>query len=279
MKYTSNDLVQMLSYPRPARSLMEKEFIVKYISSVPGMKSDSFGNYYKRIGKSDTAFCCHTDTVHHFGGTQRQVVQVSNDGWAFKKDGDVLGADDTTGVWLCLNLIHKKIPGLYIFHRDEEIGGKGSSYIANKTPQLVKGIKKIIAFDRKDYHDVIIQQRNQYTASQEFGLALAKQLGHNFKPARGVFTDSANYSHLIPECANLSIGYFYAHSKDEIQDLTFAEALSTWLSRINWSSLPVKRAPVPPQTYVRRIPKPQQQVDDFWGYQDLNDFWFGGQRR
>lgn len=40
MKYNINDLVEMLSYRRAARSEGEEKFISKYIDSVAGMKSD-----------------------------------------------------------------------------------------------------------------------------------------------------------------------------------------------------------------------------------------------
>ena len=276
MRYTSKDLVEMLSYPRPARSQMEEAFITKYIKSVPGIKQDKFGNLYKKIATSDVCFACHTDTVHHSQQNKRQQVHVSNDGWAFKQDNDVLGADDTTGVWICLNLMSKKVPGLYIFHRDEEIGGQGSSFILRNHPQLLKGITKVVSLDRKDYHDVVIWQKGRLTASEEFGQALAQQLGHNFKTAKGVFTDSANYTSIVPECCNLSVGYFYAHSADEIQDLTFAEALLSWLSNINWKALPIKRVTTTPSTTQQ--PK-KQWVDDYWGYQDLNTFWTKDERR
>jgi len=273
MKYTIDDLAEMLTYPRPAFSKMEEQFITKYIDSVPGIKKDTFGNRYIKVGKSDMSFTCHTDTVHRAEGVERQVVQLSEDGWAFKKDGDILGADDTTGVWLCLNLLYKKIPGLYIFHRAEEVGGRGSSFIANKTPQLLKGINKVLSLDRKDYHDVIIWQRGRMTASEEFGNALAKQLGHGFRNERGVFTDSANYDHIVPECANLSVGYFRAHSADELQDLKFAEALSNWLSNVNWNALPVKRDKTNTRRYLHRNDVKPKSFDDYWGYKDMDYFW------
>ena len=38
------------------------------------------------------------------------------------------------------------IPGLYVFHRNEESGGAGSDWIARETPWELHGIKAAIAF-------------------------------------------------------------------------------------------------------------------------------------
>ena len=49
------------------------------------------------------------------------------------------------------------------------------------------------------------------------------------KDPGGIATDSLAFVEIIPECTNLSVGYYYAHSKSETQDVTFlgelAEAL------------------------------------------------------
>jgi len=236
-----NNLVEMLSYPRRAFSPMEELFIHNYIDSISGMMKDSFGNRMIQIGNDvDWCFTSHTDTVHR-NSTKKQFVHLDA-GYAYKLDGDVLGGDDTTGVWLMLNLIHDNFPGLYIFHRDEEAGGQGSRFIASKSPEVTEGITKLISFDRKGYGDVITHQRGIRCCSYDFAQELARQLGGEYYPSqRGVFSDSANYDYFIPECSNLSIGYFNAHSSKEIQDLIFAEDLFRKLKRVAWDRLPVMR--------------------------------------
>jgi hypothetical protein len=289
MKYNINDLVEMLSYRRAARSEGEEKFISKYIDSVAGMKSDSYGNRYIAVGSGDTIFSCHTDTVHHntqikntpdieyiydtFGeptekylesasntkSNVRQKVNVKGK-WAFKTDGDVLGADDGTGCWLCLNMLHKT-PGLYIFHRDEETGGRGSKFFAENNRKIIEGYKKIISFDRKDYTDVITHQQGKRCCSDEFAMALSKEIGGMFPTDKGVFTDSANYTYVIPECTNISIGYFSGHTQDESQDLVFADSLLKRLISVNWTSLPV----------VKKIEKTVSWSGDWnnYGYEGL----------
>jgi len=242
MKYDTKELAEFFSYQRCADSAIEKEFIRKYIDSKPGMRRDSFGNRFIKVGKTETAFTSHTDTVHNFKcGRQKVYMQ---EGWAFTTSGYCLGGDDGTGIWLMLNMIYANVPGLYIFHREEESGGQGSNYVVNNAKNMVSGIKRMIALDRKGYGDVITHQGWQQTCSDKFAKALANQLGGKYKPCDGgVFCDSANYTDLIPECTNLSIGYFNAHSEDEIQDLSFARQLFHKLKRVRWESLPTERTP------------------------------------
>jgi hypothetical protein len=277
LKYNGNDLAEMLTYKRSKDSSGEKAFIRRYIDNIPGIKKDGFGNRYKKIGKSDTCFACHTDTVH--GGYRyrdepdgsRQEVYIKK-GWAFTDRDSILGADDGTGCFICLNMIYARVPGLYIFHREEESGGGGSRYIA-ATNKLM-GYKKVISLDRKGYCDVITHQGMSETCSQEFAKALARQLGGCFKPCSGgVFTDSANYVWIVPECTNLSIGYFNGHTTDEVQDLRFAERLAQKMIRVKWSSLPVVREIKPkPEPVKKGKSHPYGSYGykpaDYWGYSD-----------
>jgi hypothetical protein len=237
MKYNVNDLAVMMTYMRPHNSPTEREFISKYIDKVSGMRRDGYGNRFIKLGTSETAFLSHVDTVHFKYG--RHNVYIDNMAMAYTRDNTVLGADDTTGVWLMLNMIYAGVPGLYIFHRNEEHGGLGSSYIAKTS--LLKDTKKAISLDRKGYSDVITHQGMTRTCSDKFAYALAKQLGGYSPNDSGVFTDSANYVYLVPECTNLSVGFSGAHTSTEKQDLRFAEQLYHKLRSVRWKSLPVER--------------------------------------
>jgi hypothetical protein len=57
----------------------------------------------------------------------------------------------------------------------------------------------------------------------------------------GVFTDSANFTELIPECTNVSVGYFNEHTHDELQNITYLEKLAKACVSANWDKLVVKR--------------------------------------
>ena len=240
-------LLAMLESRRPANGDSERWFIKKFIDSLPNMESDDFGNRFVRIGRAPIAFSSHTDSVHHADGFQ--ALQV-NDGVATLATGsksNCLGADCATGVWLMRQMILAGVEGLYIFHRQEESGANGASWIVKNNPALVEGIQAMIAFDRRGYDSIVTHQAGRETASRAFADSLAAQLnahGFAFKPDdSGVFTDSEVYAHLIPECTNLSVGYFRQHSTEESQDLEFAESLATALPSINWQALAIARTP------------------------------------
>jgi hypothetical protein len=237
----TTNLLPMLSVMRPSGSKAERRFIKHFLSPL-GLKHDDAGNLYKRIGDLPVLWSSHTDTVH--GRSGLQAVTVLED-WALLADGETancLGADDTVGVWLMSEMIKAKRPGLYIFHRGEECGGKGSSHIA-RNPKLLDGIECAIAFDRKGHSDVITHQCGR-CCSDKFALSLAGKLGGTYKPCSGgVFTDTANYVDRIGECTNLSVGYYDQHSKRECTDLQFAAELRDKLLDLDFSDLETERKP------------------------------------
>jgi hypothetical protein len=204
---------------------------------------DAAGNFIIQIGEEapETLFSCHMDTVHSekrlvwpilkykrnsdeapmVYGSYREFVDGK---FTLNFTSSVLGADDKLGVYALCKLIEKGVKGLYIFHVGEERGGIGSKHIATKAPELLKGIKRAIAFDRRGYDDVIGSQKGDDCCSKEFGKALADALNgtgklppkQQYSPgARGTFTDTANYTELVPECTNVSCGYFNEHGCSE----------------------------------------------------------------
>lgn len=245
MSFKSNkaiaELVTMLSYCRPDGTKAEKRFIREYITPLD-VTVDAVGNLRKQVGNSRVLWSCHTDTVHWQGGKQK--VRVSAEGMVTLDDklSKCLGADCTTGVWIMRQMILAGVPGLYIFHRAEEIGAHGSNWIADKAPELLEGISYAIAFDRKGYQDVITHQGGR-CCSDLFAESLAVELNRNNsalefrKDDTGMFTDTANYTGLVPECTNISVGYFMQHSPKESQDLVFAEMLLESLLQFDESHL------------------------------------------
>jgi len=241
-------LLSILSHRRPHAGETEEKFIASWIDTIAGMKVDGFGNRYIRIGDSPVMWSCHTDTVHTDEGYQ--AVHVTDDfvhltkkerkgnrGWRA-----CLGADDGAGIYLCIKMIEREIPGLYVFHRGEEIGGLGSGWAAvHAEPDFFEGITMAIALDRKGYDSVTTYQGPR-CCSNKFAQALADQLGGEFKPdSTGLFTDTANYTSLIPECTNLSVGYFRQHGPQEVQNYKFLDALLEQLCELNIKELPIDR--------------------------------------
>lgn len=235
------ELFAMLEFRRPAWSRTERNFIHRFIRPL-GMQEDELGNLYKRIGDAPVLWSSHTDTVHTQGGKQRLgfskgIVGLSDTA------SNCLGADCTAGVWLMLEMIRAKRPGLYIFHRAEEIGGVGSTFIAKHRPDLLEGIKYAVAFDRRGHNSVITHQGDR-CCSEAFAASLGAALGLNhFADSGGTFTDTANYTDAIGECSNLSVGYMNEHTKRETLDVEYLERLRDALLILDASTLVAERAP------------------------------------
>lgn len=237
-------LLEMLTYRRPHLSATEDLFIKTFLLPLPGARQDAFGNVIVKVGESDIMWSSHTDTVHTKDGFQK--VCVDKQSFAFTEDmeSNCLGADCTTGVWLMVEMIKKSVPGLYVFHRGEEKGGLGSDWIVKNTPELVTGIKACIAFDRMKLTSIITFQYGERCCSDDFANSLSDilELGHKTDDT-GSFTDSANYTDLIGECTNVSVGYYSQHSWREYQDMLYAEQLLEALINFDPSTLRFSRKP------------------------------------
>jgi hypothetical protein len=232
----------MLGYKRPAGSKTERRFIKDWIAPL-GVHQDTAGNLYKRIGDSPVMWSCHTDTVHRAGG--KQSVRII-DGIAETTDkaSNCLGADDTAGIWLMREMILAERPGLYVFHREEEIGGHGSSHIALRNPTLLDRSAIAVAFDRRGTSSIITHQWGGRCCSDAFAYSLGNALGMGHRPDDGgSFTDTANYTDLIGECTNLSVGYYDEHRAHESLDCSYLMELRDRLCELDGRDLIVERKP------------------------------------
>lgn len=240
-KYTRKAYLDMLTYKRPQGSEAQTAFCKRYLEPVFG-QPDSAGNYILRVGQdADIAFMSHHDTVHLASG--HKVVSVAND-FAKATGDDCLGADCTTGVYIMLRMIEAGVPGLYIVHAAEEVGCVGSRHIVNNTPDIVAGIKAAISFDRYGYKSIITHQMGIRTCSDDFAESLADVIGLGMIPDdTGVYTDSNEYAGIIPECTNVSVGYFKQHTNTESQDLRFMELLTEACISADWNRLVISRDP------------------------------------
>lgn len=239
------DLMTILSWSRPAGSATDDLFVTKFLDTIPGMHADEYGNRWLQVGKEpEIMWSCHTDTVDRREGAKTLKIHngfISLDKGSAKV-GTCLGADDGAGLWLMLEMIKAGVGGLYAFHRDEEIGGIGSRWAAKNVPHYMLGIKAAIAFDRKGYTDVITHQGHR-TCSDVFADSLGSILGMGFKKDdTGLFTDTANYTDLIGECTNLSIGYFGNHGPAEQLDAEFLLLLRKAVIEGDFTQLVYSRA-------------------------------------
>jgi hypothetical protein len=249
-------LPEMLSYARPHGSGVEQLFCDRYIGTIPNIQQDDFGNYYVEVGSSpNTLFSAHTDTVDYTEGFKKILLDpIVNE--LFTDNGDCLGADDTTGVWIMRLMIEKSIPGMYVFHRGEEVGCLGSSWMAENKPGWLKLYDHAIAFDRAGDRDIVTTQNGSTCASPEFAADFSKRLhvtghieGQMFSSARGVYTDTAEYVHLIGECTNISVGYEMQHSPSETQSVQTLKELVPALLKMDWTGITKQREPAEPKSY------------------------------
>jgi hypothetical protein len=257
-------LIKILSHRRPAGSTSEA-FVIKEVITDKYPHTLMNGNVVIKVGESATLFSCHTDTVHSKPGVQRLVYDenfesVHLDNAPLVKplvdshsqlavfgtyDRDCLGADDGAGMYLLLEMIDANVPGTYVFHHSEEIGGLGSRSLSFNTEFLGR-FKRAVAFDRKGTGDIIDHQRGGRCCSDVFVKALSAQLkeqGLTYAAATGSFTDTANYRDTIPECTNLSCGYYNEHGPSEWLDVAHLHALRDAVVKIDWESLPSVRDP------------------------------------
>lgn len=247
-------LLAMLAYRRPANSEHEANFIAKFIEPA-GAEPDDYGNYWLLVGDaSRVLWSSHTDTVHTISGIQSVELRKFE---AVAPKSSCLGADCTVGVWIMLEMIAAEIPGCYVFHRAEEIGGHGSDFISRRYSDVLSCYDFAIAFDRRGCKEIITHQMGRRCASDAFAASLAPMLPKGYAASNdGIFTDTANYADQIAECTNLSVGYRHEHSALETLDLVHALRLRDAMLKFDESRLVKARDPA--------TPKPD--LFDAWGY-------------
>lgn len=206
-----------------------------------GYLKDKFGNYFLKIGDSKTMFTCHLDTATSKFEKVKHVVENN----LIKTDGStILGADDKAGMTVMLFMISREVPGLYYFFLGEEVGCVGSSQAATLD---FSSYERCISFDRRGYGSVITHQLRGRCCSQDFAESLSNKfnnLGLEFRPdSTGIVTDSAMFVEQIPECTNLSVGYFNEHTSRESQDILYLKILCQACVEIDWEDLPTVREP------------------------------------
>lgn len=241
-----------------------------------GIKRDNYGNYYFEIGEGyTTMFTSHLDTasVKSKHGKKQKIKHFFLDDLVGTDGKTLLGADCKAGVTIMLNMIENEVPGLYYFFLGEEVGCLGSRWLANQmdSGKMFKGnkISKVISFDRRGTSSIITYQYNGRCASDKFADSLIsefKKQGMTFeKDDGGICTDSIQFQDFIPECTNISVGYYDEHTVRETQDLSFLEEISESVIDIDWESLAVDRDPS--VVDWGKWGNPWDDYDDYYGYE------------
>lgn len=236
-----------LTLKRDYESATEAAYVAWLCNRLPVSMIDAAGNVHvdlRTLPEHRSMFTSHTDTVHSGGGINK--VRVDGKKWRADK-GAALGADDGVGNAIMVEMINANVPGYYVFFRGEERGGQGSKWLSKNMPELFDDIDRAIAFDRADYYDVITHQAGGRCCSNEFAQDLANHLSTEsswYLPCSGgVYTDTAEFTDIIPECTNLSVGYKHQHGDMEWLDVEFASALCQRCLVVPWDTLVTKRDP------------------------------------
>lgn len=241
-----------------------------------GYFKDQHGNYYFEIPGSKTVFTCHLDTACK----EQKLVKHRFDGNIIKTDGtSILGADDKAGMTVILSLIENNVKGLYCFFVGEEVGCVGSK-LASKNEKFFSNYDRIISFDRRGTSSVITHQSSKRCCSDEFAKSLAQILNSNGMEMSpddtGVYTDSAEFVGVIPECTNISVGYYKEHTVNEHQDIEHLEKLCEAVSKVDWESLPTKRDPkiIEYKEYQENLTQKVRKSwkTDYQNHTDINDY-------
>ena len=191
-----------------------------------------------------TLFIAHVDTVHHEDGPNK-FVKAHGKWYA---NGAPLGADDGAGCAMLMHLLHANVAGYYIFSQGEECGGIGAKHLADHHQDLLKQFDRAIAFDRRGIDSVITHQGWGRCCSDAFAGALSDALNVDDRlmylpDDTGVYTDTAEFTDIIPECTNISVGYLSEHTANESLDIFHFCALAERVINIDWDSLPTDRDP------------------------------------
>jgi hypothetical protein len=249
-------LARALSVKRPHNTPAVSDFTEWLFNTLPAeLKSftsvDGAGNLHidNRIAGSKTLFIAHVDTVHREVGANK-IRKTASTWYA---DGAPLGADDGAGVAMLMHMMHSGVKGYYIFSQGEECGGIGAKHIATHHADLLKQFDRAIAFDRRGTDSIISHQGWGRCASDVFCQALADELNlcdesMMYTPDdTGVYTDTAEFVDIIPECTNISVGYDHEHSQQECLNIHHYELLSQAVLQVQWDKLPTDRDPTVPE--------------------------------
>lgn len=276
-EYLRNTLELALGLKRPHAGKSVKILTDYLLKTLPRSYMDQFGNVHCVVGEgSRTLFSSHTDTVHREDGVNSYIKSIETPigpkhsnapTERYRALGAVLGADCGAGVAIMTHMIMNKLPGHYVFHHAEEVGGIGSSALA-ETNVFKDKFDRAVAFDRKATYSIITHQSSGQCCTNLFAEALADQLNQAdndfmyYSDDTGVYTDTAEYVDLIPECTNLSVGYYNEHTQNESLDFTFLVRLSKAVLKVKWEELPIGvKDPIVPRVVSGSGLWPHQQ----WG--------------
>lgn len=210
-------------------------FLYKELGSIEGVniQNDEYGNIYCTKGGgigAEKLYPCvvsHIDTVHALIPDKNfHVVEAGGTvfGWDSAKNGlHGIGGDDKVGIYMCLQLL-KDLDNLKIvLFRNEEVGCLGSK---EAYMPFFDDVTFVLQADRRGSSDFISYSNGTDLMGDEF-LDGAKAIltKHKYSKASGTSTDVGQLKKngLAVCCANVSCGYYSAHSHSEYVVLSETE--------------------------------------------------------
>jgi len=207
---------QEFKYFKSIVKLRQKDLIKilsKYLKRIYGNNNViSTTQYICASGTIPVCLVAHLDTVH----------TMKPHGIFFDREEDViwspqgLGADDRAGVYAILKIIESGLRPHVIFTTDEETGGEGAIKITNDFLSCpFKDIRYFIELDRCGKEDCVF-----YSCDNQSFIEYIESFG--FSTALGTFTDIVFLTEAWGIAGvNLSIGYYYEHTKTELLHSTY----------------------------------------------------------
>lgn len=186
-------------------------FIESYLREIDiEFKTDDVGNIYNISNKDKPLLSAHMDTVQDDSDVlMSKFINMKGD---IIKGYGVIGGDDKCGIYAILDLLKNGHTDVnFLFTVQEENGGIGSTYFMNNN--TISHCLYGLVLDRRGSGDIICE-KNSY-GTRDFENVLVKMgAPFGYKVNTGTFSDADFISEDI-SCANLSVGYYNAHMKNE----------------------------------------------------------------
>lgn len=225
IQFDKNLLFNTMSVQSSSRNQTAmQDYIVHVVEQVAGAEwtLDNAGNIYVTKGQAELypTVVAHMDTVHRIV-PDGQFSIISHDGTWFafnpiKRELIGIGGDDKVGIFAALSLLMHFDAIKLAFFVDEEIGCIGSEAA---DMSFFDNASMVLQTDRRGYGDFVQEIYTTELFGKEFKEAITPiitQYGYKTTYLGGI-TDVGQLKEngLGVACANISSGYYLAHSENE----------------------------------------------------------------
>ncbi len=188
-----------------------KDFVFQYLNKIYSTIVET-PEYIFAKGNIPIALVAHMDTVFEDDSNERDFMYHTPEGVLWNPNG--AGFDDKAGIFSIFKIIEEGYLPHVIFTTDEEIGSEGAWKLVEDFPTQPFGdLKYVVELDRANEYDCVF-----YDCKNEEFWSYIESFG--FVRAFGTSSDVKHISFAWDIAGvNLSIGYKYQHTKDEILNI------------------------------------------------------------